>query len=254
MNLFHVPARSRRSAFALLLAAAGAGAAPAQTPPATAGITYEKGVLRVHVADTTLNALLNQLMGVTGMRMDIPDGGRDERLGLVELGPGSARDVLAELLSESPYDYVIQSPLEDPGRVQSVLLVPRGKRGPLPPMPANATGRGGARGTAQVQADTPDSATADPVTVVQPDAPASPDSSAPPSAPPPRAALQPGNTPEQLNGARVAPQSPPGNLSQESIAQQLQQMYQQRVQINQQDRQASPAVLPPTSAGRPPGN
>jgi hypothetical protein len=254
MKLFHMPARSQRMALVLLTAAAGLRVAQAQTSSATPGISYEKGVLRVHVSDTTLNALLNQLAGVTGMRMDIPEGGRDERLGIVELGPGSAREVLAELLSESPYDYVIQSPLDDPGRIQSVLLVPRGKRGPLPPMPVNAAGRGGARGAAQAPPEALEPAPTDPVLVVQPDAPAAPDSSAPPSAPPPRAALQPGSATEQLNGARVAPQSPPGNLSQESIAQQLQQMYQQRVQINQQDRQASPAVLPPTSAGRSPGN
>src|SRR2546430_2687658 len=79
----------------------------------------------------------------------------------------------------------------------------------------------------------------------QPDLPAAsastqPDAPARAPAIQPDGSMLPGAQPEQLNGQRVAPMSPPSNLNPQSINQQLQQMYQQRVQIVQQDRQAAP--------------
>jgi len=48
-----------------------------------------------------------------------------------------------------------------------------------------------------------------------------------------------------MNGAKIAPQPVPASLDSQGITNTLQQMYQQRMQMNQQDHQASPQTMAP---------
>src|ERR1039458_1977939 len=120
-------------------ATAAEGPAPAQTvsappvlekrPAVPAKISYVDGKLRIDAFDVTLADVLTKVAALTGVTIEVPAGAHHERMPVVELGPGTARQVLAELLSDSTFDFLIQSPSEDPEKLQSVLLIPRDKKG-----------------------------------------------------------------------------------------------------------------------------
>src|ERR1035441_6645370 len=98
-------------------------------PTVSAKISYVAGQLRIDAFDVTLADVLQKVAALTGVIIDLPPGARNERLPVVELGPGTARQVLAELLSDSAFDFLIQSSSADPDKLQSVLLMPRDKKG-----------------------------------------------------------------------------------------------------------------------------
>lgn len=238
---------------ALLLLATAAMAqdgAPAQSdspktpagPPPT--ISYEGGQLSINAPDSTLGAILKQVAALTGMKLDVPPGADSEQVTAVELGPGPARQVLASLLGDSSFDYVIQSSNTDRVSVQCVLLMARmpkgsgangaeqaarpsrnpGTRALAAPEPSPANGS-----AAALPGNAPDAAALNPQpSEAQPDPPM-------PSAP---SLAQP----EPSGLPRPGALTPPATLDQQSISQQLTQMYQQRAQMMQQERQTgSPA-------------
>jgi hypothetical protein len=99
---------------------------------AAPGISYTDGQLTINVLNTTLSEVLGKVAKLTGVVIDLPADAGAEKLQIVELGPGSARQILASLLSESNFDYLIQSADNDPEKIQSVLLMPRGKKDSTP--------------------------------------------------------------------------------------------------------------------------
>jgi hypothetical protein len=181
---------------------------------------------------------------LTGVNIEVPAGAKNERMPVVELGPGTARQVLAELLSDSTFDFLIQSPSSDPDKLQSVLLIPKDKKG---------GGTAAADGTAHPPRGLSAMAAAQPEAV--PDNP-HPDAAAPeansvnavaeampaePSTPTAQASALP-DQPMQLPSSllqnpsalsRPGALAPPQTLSPQSISQQLQQMYQTRMQMIQ---------------------
>jgi len=232
-----------RCALALLLLCGGAVAqSTAPEAPATAAespaspavppkISYVGGQLSIHAAGSTLADVLTQVAALTGVKIDIPASAASERMPLVELGPGSARQILASLLSDSNLDYLIQASDADPEKIQSVLLLPREKKGGGPGAAADVLARASRGPVAppeapvqEIHAETlPDTAAPDPGSLTPAPAAIQPDQlPLPPS-------LQP--DPSAKPGALTPPQT----LSPASINQQLQQMYQQRVQMTQQD-------------------
>jgi hypothetical protein len=261
---------------AALLLYVGMGAA--QTGPAASistkgaaaaqGISYADGQLTINVLNTTLSEVLRKVAVLTGVVIDLPAGAGVEKMQIVELGPGPARQILASLLSDSNFDYLIQSADSDPEKIQSVLLMPRGKKDNVPggiDMPGRPSRNPFAR--AAVVAPPPPEEPPAP----EPPAPAVPDvlpaglTPVDPSAPPPQpqvpapppgaqpayAPLDPSALPPQsildqplpqgLNAdpstSRPGALTPPPVMNQQSINQQLQQMYQTRAQMNQQTRQ-----------------
>ena len=62
----------------------------------------------------------------TGATFDISSGDTSERV-VGRIGPGTPRDVIAELLNGSHFNYVMLSPIGDPSALSKVLLTPRGK-------------------------------------------------------------------------------------------------------------------------------
>jgi hypothetical protein len=240
------------------------GAAAAQ------GISYSDGQLTINVLNTTLSEVLRKVASLTGVVIDLPAGAGVEKMQIVELGPGPARQILASLLSESSFDYLIQSSDNEPERIQSVLLMPRGKKDLTPGgIPGSGNGIRGLR-AAVTAAVTPPPPPEEPP-APEPPAPAAPDvlpagltpvdPSAPPpqpqvpappagaqpayapldpsALPPPAALSQP--LPQGLNAdpstSRPGALTPPTVMNQQTISQQLQQMYQTRVQMNQVGRQ-----------------
>ena len=230
--------------------------APAQTisapaalekrPAVPAKITYVGGQLRIDAFDVTLADVLAKVSALTGVIIDVPPGARTERMPVVELGPGTAREVLAELLSDSTFDFLIQSSSADPDKLQSVLLMPRDKKGggaATADGSARAPRSPFARASAQPEAPVPDSPS-------QPETAATESSSlstvaevmpAAPSTPPAQAAAmtdQPMQLPSTLQPdpsalSRPGALAPPQSLSPQTINTQLQQMYQTRMQMIQ---------------------
>lgn len=240
--------------------AQAASAAPTPEPPPAVPptISYVGGQLKIDGLDSTLADVLTRVAALTGVKIDVPAAANSTRMPIVKLGPGPAREVLASLLSDSNFDYLIQASDTDPARIQSVMVMPREKKGGKTngtDVVARASRSPYARAVAppseSEEAPVPDSpvpaqpeAAAADVSPVNPQpAPTQPDQSAPlPSAEPGQAG-QPG----QLNGTRVAPQAPPQSMDPQTINQQLQQMYQQRIQINQQEHQTVPPAAPANS-------
>jgi hypothetical protein len=211
-------------------------------PAVPAKISYVGGQLRIDAFDVTLADVLSKVAALTGVNIEVPAGAKNERMPVVELGPGTARQVLAELLSDSTFDFLIQSSSADPNKLQSVLLIPRDKKGAAAAdgsarLPRSPFARASAQPEAvpdspQPETAVPESSSVNTVAEVMPAAP---------STPPAQAAAipdQPIQLPSSLQQDPSVPSrpgalAPPQTLSPQSINMQLQQMYQTRMQMIQ---------------------
>ena len=193
-------------------------------------VSYEDGQLTIIAENSKLGDILAAVSERMGADIELPASASDERI-WVRLGPGPARRVLAALLGETDLDYVIQASETDPEGIQSVLLSPRAKAAVVATSkPAGSAGqaRGASRrdpqpnrGPAEIpgRENSPEPAT--PVEV--------PLAGAPPASAEQQPELQPSlNTPEADANKSAAKTS-------EQMIQKLQNMYQQRKQM-QQDR------------------
>ena len=219
----------------------------AQEPPAQTAappnISYVGGQLRINTLDSTLADVLKKVADLTGVKIDVPAGANSERMPVVELGPGPARQVLASLLSGSNLDYVIQASDTDPTKIQSVLLMPRDKRG---------SGTNGTEAAARpIRSPFARAAVAPPEEAPAPvpdiPVPAQPENAAAEASSlnPQPALTQPEQAqPGQSNLPKPGTLTPPQTMTPENINQQLQQMYQQRMQMIQQDRQTGSPAAP----------
>jgi len=224
------------------------GGAPGTKPPANSpGVHYDGGQLRINVLDTSLADVLAQVAKLTGAKIDVPPAAGSEKMPVVELGPGPARQVLTALLSDSGFDYFIQGSDTDPQKLQSIVLMTRDKKdGKSSDTQVASVANHGPYARAAAQA-----AAAEEPPPVEVPAPAQPDTAAadtgapnppPAAAPPGEPTMQsPRVQPEQPGALRPGALTPPATLNQQSINQQLQQMYQQRAQLNQQMNQANAA-------------
>jgi hypothetical protein len=106
-----------------------AAAAPSQPPTlenmasAPPTVTYEDGELTIVARNSTLRDILQAVRSKTGAEIDVP-ADADERV-VSQIGPGSARDVLASLLNGSHFNYVILGTEEDPGSFAHLILTPK---------------------------------------------------------------------------------------------------------------------------------
>ncbi len=210
------------------------------------GISYAGGQLSIHVLDSTLAEVLAKVATLTDVKIDVPDGAATEKMPVVELGPGPARQVLASLLSDSDFDYLIQASDSDPGKIHSVLLIPREKKGGGDA--GMAASRSSFAGAVALSEGLPQAR----VAAAQMADSASEASSINPQPGltlPQEPAAAPAVQPGQLGLTRTGALTPPQTLSSQSISQQLQQMYQQRMQMVQQERQTGQADVP-TSGNR----
>lgn len=76
-----------------------------QAAQAPVKVSYENGLLSIHSEKATLAEVLFEVQQQTQAEIAIPAGAEQERV-IADLGPAPARDVLAELLNGSAYNFV----------------------------------------------------------------------------------------------------------------------------------------------------
>lgn len=100
--------------------------------PIAPQVTYQNGLLTIVSPNSTLGDILKAVKKLTGADIDIPDA--PERV-VMRLGPGTPREVVAELLNGSRFNYVLLGSPDDANLLTRVVLV--AKSGPENPPGAN---------------------------------------------------------------------------------------------------------------------
>ena len=204
--------------------------APATQPR----VRFEDGLLSISANNSSLSEVLMAVRAATGADIDLPGGASGERV-TANLGPGPARKVLSDLLGWSSFDYIIQGSDANPQTIQSVTLLVRTKS-------AGPTTALNPSGPSRQTPSMPMPSAAEPVSapVDVPEAETAP-------------VTQPTNGADMISAPQVEvqpkPISPGPSLdsatgkSPSEMIQQLQQMYEQRRQIQQQQN-ANPGANP----------
>jgi len=184
-------------------------------------VSYQDGMLTIVAPNSTLGDILRGVRKHTSADIDIP-ANANERVA-THLGPGPARQVVAELLNGSRFNYILLGSPENSSLLVKVVLV--AKTGPdnPPPPPQPGTNAAG-----QPNAENPEAEV--------PEEPAE-------------------ETPDQ-SAADADQQQPPGDQPGVKTPQQLLQEMQQRQLQIQQGQQGQPAqppsYPPPGGAPQPP--
>jgi len=205
--------------------------------PVPPQVNYQSGELTIIAPNSTLGDILRAVRKQTGAEIEIPEA--RERV-VTHLGPGLPRDVMAELLNGSRFNYVLLGSPQDPGALTRVVLV--AKTGSDIPgdnnRPAQQTpsGTNEAANMGQPAPQPPDAPDAEP-----------PEENADDNADQGVEAEQPANPGEQP-GVKT-----PQQMLQEMQQRQLQMQQQMQQQQQQQQQQQPPGQPPiPGQPNRPP--
>jgi hypothetical protein len=101
--------------------------APALTemvPPKPPKVTCAGDQMTISADNSTLGGVLAAVHACIGVQVDIPEGASESRV-FEDLGPGPARQVLETLLNGTDFNFVIVSSNSDPQKIESVLLMLR---------------------------------------------------------------------------------------------------------------------------------
>jgi hypothetical protein len=194
---------------------------PLDAIPAVAPqINYQNGLLTIVAPNSTLGDILRGVRKQTAADIDIPPAA-NERVA-TRLGPGPAREIVAELLNGSHFNYVLLGSPENANQLVRVVLV---AKTPDTPTPQNHVANG---------------------------APPPPADAAAEPEPEPVADEAP-EEPPQDQGTADAEQQPPADQPGVKTPQQMLQEMQQRQLMMQQQQQTGqqPAYPPPGAAPRP---
>ena len=119
-------------------------------------VTYRNGLLGIRANKVTLSEVLFAVQQRTGAEVSIAAGAEQEKV-VAEIAPGPAPEVLARLLNGSRFNFLILSAVDDPQKLDRVILSTRSEGGfaapPLAPMQTNASedDDAGSRAPAPVQ-------------------------------------------------------------------------------------------------------
>jgi hypothetical protein len=105
-------------------------ATPEQGPSSPPEVTFHGGQLTILARNSTMGDVLNAVRSKTGAAVEMPPASSERVVG--QFGPGAPRDVMAQLLNGSHYDYVLVGSPADPRALKKVVLSVR----PLGPEPA----------------------------------------------------------------------------------------------------------------------
>lgn len=193
---------------------------PLDALPAVAPeVTFQNGLLTITAPNSTLGDILRGVRKQTSADIDVP-ANANERVA-VRLGPAPPREVMADLLNGSHFNYILLGSPENANALVRVVLVAKtGPDNPEPTAQANAT-------PAPVTAKPADEADAADSTVDE-------------------AADQ---------AATEADETPPDEPGVKTPQQMLQEMQQRQLQLQQQQQQnngQAPAYPPPGGVPRPP--
>ena len=97
--------------------------------PIAPQVSYQNGQLTIVAANSTLADILRAVKKQTGAEIEIPAA--TDRV-VTHLGPGPARDVMAELLNGSRFNYVLLGSPEDASLLTRVVLVAKTPDTPSP--------------------------------------------------------------------------------------------------------------------------
>jgi hypothetical protein len=182
--------------------------------PVPPQVSYQNGQLTIVAPNSTLGDILKAVRKQTGADIDIPDA--KDRV-VTHLGPGPARDVIADLLNGSRFNYVMLGSPEDGNALTRVVLV--AKTGPDNPVP-QPSGQPSPRHPGEIAQQQQDA-----MTDAEPEDTADENNNDQPQ--PAEAEQQPAATP----GDQSAPKTP---------QQLLQEMQQRQLQMQQQQQQQQP--------------
>lgn len=153
---------------------------PTITPPPApprVQVTFVRGNLTILANKATLSEVLYEVQRKTGADIAIPAGSEREQVS-ANFGPGPARDILASLLNGSNFNFIMIAEDNDPSKLRSVLLSPKGAPMVQPqavspaPNPPNASVPPNPGNQPNVEVQPP--AAAQPEIVEQPDQPNTP--------------------------------------------------------------------------------
>ena len=195
--------------------------------PVLPQVSFQNGQLTIVAPNSTLADVLRAVKRQTGAEIEIPAA--TDRV-VTRLGPGPARDVVAELLNGSRFNYVLLGSPEDANALTRVVLVAKSGPENAPPAPQPMTQP---PAQAQAQAEIPPQ----PPSEENNDAEAADDSS------------------EENNNAEPAaeaeqPAQPQDQQGVKTPQQMLQEMQQRQLQMQQQQQQ--PGQPPVPGPGVPP--
>jgi len=105
---------------------------PEQGPSSPPEVSYQAGQLVIVARNSTMGDVLNAVKQKTGASVEMPPSSTERVVG--RFGPGAPRDVMAQLLNGSHYDYVLLGSPADPGALKKVVLLAR-VSGPQPNAP-----------------------------------------------------------------------------------------------------------------------
>ena len=89
-------------------------------------VTYMNGKLTIKASNASLAECLRAISAQTGIVIDFPAGSGGDRIYLRE-GPGTVRQVLANLLNGSDFNYVILGSPDSPDKLTRVVLARAGQ-------------------------------------------------------------------------------------------------------------------------------
>lgn len=171
---------------------------PEQGPSSPPEVAFRDGQLTITARNSTLSDVLNAVKQKTGASVEMPATSSERVVG--QFGPGAPRDVMAQLLNGSHFDYVLLGSPADPGALNKIVLMARAM-GPEPaptaqPQSPEQNADSDLQAVPQVQADQPEDNTVEmPPDIAQPEEPQ-------PEQPEQQDQAQPGQpvvkTPEQL--------------------------------------------------------
>jgi len=117
---------------------------PEQGPAYPPEVSFQAGQLTIVARNSTMVDVLTAVKQRTGAAVDMPAASGERVVG--RFGPGTPRDVMAQLLNGSHYDYVLLGSPSDPGALRKVVLMARVNG------PAVAPPRQGVQGGQDLQA------------------------------------------------------------------------------------------------------
>ena len=105
---------------------------PINDQPKAASITWDSKGLTIDAANSSLRQILSDVATTTGMKVE--GMGTDERV-YGDYGPGSASDVLSDLLRGTGYNFLLMGQ-QSPGTPLEIVLSARNTAAPAPAHPA----------------------------------------------------------------------------------------------------------------------
>jgi hypothetical protein len=123
---------------------------PEHGPSSPPEVSFQGGKLTIVARNSTMADVLNAVKQRTGAVVDMPAVSSERVVG--RFGPGAPRDVLAQLLNGSHYDYVLVGSPADPGALQKVVLMARASGPEQVPAPQPGNEAPNLRGNQNLQA------------------------------------------------------------------------------------------------------